>query len=64
MARRTRVITHIDVDLNEEETQPFGLIVEDHSQIGEAVRGLTWIGHDHVNGFLAGGLAAWETNGR
>lgn len=40
------------------------VITDMNSQIGEAVRGLTRIGHDHVNGFLAGGLASWETNGR
>ena len=44
--------------------QPLGLIVDDYSQIDEAVRGLTRIGYDQVDGFLAGGLHAWETNGR
>jgi len=40
------------------------LIVEDYSQIEEAVRGLTRIGYDQVDGFLAGGLHARETSGR
>lgn len=44
--------------------QPLGLIVEEYSQIDEAVRGLTRIGYDQVVGFLAGGLRAWETSGR
>lgn len=44
--------------------QPIGLIVEDYSQIEEAVRGLTRIGYDQVDGFLAGGLPAWEKYGR
>ncbi len=46
-----------------EYTRPLGLVVEDDSQIGEAVRGLVRIGYDHVAAFLAGGLHAWETSG-
>jgi hydroxyacylglutathione hydrolase len=44
--------------------KPLGLVVEDYRQIEEAVLGLTRIGYDKVDGFLAGGLHAWETSGR
>jgi hydroxyacylglutathione hydrolase len=44
--------------------QPLGLIIDAYSQVEEAVRGLTRIGYDRVDGFLAGGLHAWETSGR
>jgi len=44
--------------------QPLGLIVEEYSQIDEAVRGLTRIGYDQIVGFLAGGLHAWEKSGQ
>jgi hydroxyacylglutathione hydrolase len=44
--------------------KPLGLVVEDESQIDEAVRGLIRIGYDRIEAFLAGGLHAWETSGR
>jgi hydroxyacylglutathione hydrolase len=44
--------------------KPLGLVVEDESQIDDAVRGLIRIGYDRVEAFLAGGLHAWETSGR
>lgn len=44
--------------------KPLGLVVEDFSQIDEAVRGLIRIGYDKIEAFLAGGLHAWETSGR
>ncbi|MFW6106606.1 MAG: rhodanese-like domain-containing protein, partial [bacterium] len=44
--------------------KPIGLVVENYSQIDEAVRGLVRIGYDKVEAFLAGGLHAWETSGR
>jgi hydroxyacylglutathione hydrolase len=44
--------------------RPLGLIVQDFSQVEEAVRGLTRVGYDRIDGFLAGGLSAWETSGR
>lgn len=44
--------------------QPLGLVVEEYSQIDEAVRGLTRIGYDQIEGFLAGGLHAWEMSGQ
>jgi len=43
---------------------PLGLVVEDYSQIDEAVRGLIRIGYDKIDAFLAGGLHAWEKSGR
>ena len=47
-----------------EYTRPLGLVVEDSTQIDDAVRGLVRIGYDKVTAFLAGGLHAWETSGR
>ncbi|MBN2296026.1 MAG: rhodanese-like domain-containing protein, partial [Pirellulales bacterium] len=44
--------------------KPLGLVVENPEQIDTAVRGLTRIGYDNIPAFLAGGLHAWETDGR
>jgi hydroxyacylglutathione hydrolase len=44
--------------------KPLGLVVENPAQVDEAVRGLIRIGYDKIEGFLAGGLHAWETSGR
>ncbi len=44
--------------------KPIGLVVEDPRQIDQAVLGLYRIGYDRIEGFLAGGLHAWETSGR
>jgi hydroxyacylglutathione hydrolase len=44
--------------------RPIGLIAQTPDEIATAVKYLIRIGYDHVAGYLAGGLTAWEISGR
>jgi hydroxyacylglutathione hydrolase len=44
--------------------RPIGIIASNDDDIRTAVRYLVRLGYDQVEGFLAGGLHAWETSGR
>lgn len=43
--------------------RPIGLVVDNPSQVVEAVRSLIRIGYDNIEAFLAGGLHDWEAAG-
>lgn len=43
--------------------RPMLLVVDDPSQVAEVVRHLLRVGFDDVQGYLEGGLDAWETSG-
>jgi hydroxyacylglutathione hydrolase len=44
--------------------KPIGLVVEKYEEVETAVRYLIRMGFDEVQGYLDGGLHAWETDGR
>lgn len=44
--------------------KPIGLVVEKYEDVETAVRYLIRMGYDKVQGYLDGGLHAWETEGR
>lgn len=44
--------------------RPIGLVVDPYDDVERAVRYLTRLGYDAIQGFLQGGMRAWETSGR